>query len=105
MYGPHEALCCLRSGIISYNQASGGENTHEKGYHETLTIFWSKIIHHYMSENGNLPLLELCNNFLESEWASKDVPLKFYTKERLFSVEARAMWVAPNLTGPGNIKF
>lgn len=95
-YSKLEALCYLRSGIISYNMASGGENTPEKGYHETLTIFWIHIIHKFV-KSRNLPVLNMVNEFLNSEWASREVPLKYYSKERLFSLEARAMWVEPDL--------
>ena len=39
-YEKEDALCRLRSGIISYNLAVGGENTGMGGYHETITVFW-----------------------------------------------------------------
>lgn len=91
-----EAVCHLRSGIITYNVSTGGENTHEKGYHETLTLFWCKVIRHFIIRNSNLTLVGLCNEFLGSAWSSKDLPLKYYTREVLFSVNARAMWVNPD---------
>jgi hypothetical protein len=91
-----EAICYLRSGIISYNISTGGENTPERGYHETITIFWCKILRHYIAKNSHLPLLKLCNNFLKSEWSSRDLPLQYYSREVLFSTHARAMWVKPD---------
>jgi len=91
-----EAICYLRSGIIAYNISTGGENTPEKGYHETLTIFWSKVIRDFIIKNSSLTLVELCNKFLVSEWSSRELPLKYYTREVLFSVNARAMWVTPD---------
>lgn len=96
-YPEPAAICYIRSGIISYNISTGGENTPEKGYHETLTIFWSKILRHFVIQNKHLPLLELCNQFLESDWSSKDLPLQYYTRDVLFSTHARAMWVRPDL--------
>ena len=92
---PSEAVCYLRSGIITYNEATGGKNTHTDGYHETLTLFWCRTISKFVSENAGLPLVPLCEKFLGSEMAMRDYPMKFYTRERLFSVEARAMWVEP----------
>ena len=96
-YSELEALCYLRSGIISYNISTGGENTPEKGYHETLTIFWNKILAEFISINRGLKLAELCNMFLNCKWSSKELPFKYYSKDLLFSLKARATWVEPDL--------
>ncbi|HZI26369.1 MAG TPA: hypothetical protein VFD46_14895 [Chryseolinea sp.] len=96
-YSELEAICFLRSGIISYNIGSGGENTPEKGYHETLTLFWCRILNKFVKENEGLTLVDLCDKFLSSEWSSKELPLKYYSREILFSLQARATWVGPNL--------
>jgi hypothetical protein len=98
-YSEMEAICYLRSGIIAYNVSTGGENTPEKGYHETLTIFWCKILQHFLTSNRNVSLVDLCNRFLVSDWSSKDLPMKFYSRDILFSTRARAVWVKPNLEG------
>jgi hypothetical protein len=96
-YSELEAICFLRSGIIAYNISSGGENTSEKGYHETLTLFWCRILSGFVKKNDSLTFVELCCKFLKSEWSSKELPLKYYTREVLFSLQARAIWVAPDL--------
>ena len=92
-----EAICFLRSGIISYNISIGGENTSEKGYHETLTLFWSRILNTFVKKNEGLSIVDLCDKFLKSKWSSKELPLEYYSREVLFSLQARATWVAPNL--------
>ena len=96
-YSELEAICFLRNGIISYNISSGGENTPEKGYHETLTLFWCRILKNFVKKNEGLTLAELCDKFLKSDWSSKELPLEYYSREVLFSLQARAIWVAPNL--------
>jgi hypothetical protein len=95
-YHEFDAICYLRSGIITYNVVTGGQNTPEKGYHETLTIFWCKIIREFINKNRELALVDLCNTLFKSEWTSKELPLQFYTRELLFSVKARATWVEPD---------
>ena len=50
-YAEFEAICYLRSGIIAYNVSIGGKNTPEGGYHETMTLFWSRIIRDFVSVN------------------------------------------------------
>lgn len=95
-HSPLEAICYLRTGIAAYNEATGGKNTHTDGYHETLTLFWCRTISHFVEVNRKLSLVELADKFLNSEMATKEYPLKFYSKERLFSLEARAIWIDPN---------
>jgi hypothetical protein len=92
-YKIEEAICLLRSGIITYNQAVGTENSATKGYHETLTLFWAHIIAGFLERNKYKTLLETCNNFLLSEEATREYPLNFYSREVLFSTKARAFWV------------
>lgn len=94
-HSPLEAICYLRSGIIAYNVATGGTNTHSDGYHETLTLFWCRTISQFVADRRDLSLLEMCRAFLASEKSGRDYPLKFYSRERLFSLEARATWVEP----------
>jgi len=47
-----EATCYLRSGIIAYNVAIGGQNTPAGGYHETLTLFWIDVVARYLEATG-----------------------------------------------------
>jgi hypothetical protein len=42
-------------------------------------------------------LHELVNALLRSPMGSRDWPLRFYSRERLFSVEARRIFVAPDI--------
>ncbi len=91
-----EATCMLRSGIITYNKATGGENSPTRGYHETITLLWIKIIYDYVIKNQDKNLQDLCNAFLSSAYADRTFPLQFYSHERLFSTEARAFWVEPD---------
>ena len=96
-YSDLEAICYLRSGIISYNISTGGENSPERGYHETLALFWCHILHDFVRKNRTLSLLDLCNSFLNSRWSSKELPLQYYKREALFSTRARATWIQPDL--------
>ena len=43
------------------------------------------------------PLHELVNYLLRSPMGKRDWPLRFYSRERLFSVEARKAWLEPDL--------
>jgi hypothetical protein len=65
-------------------------------FHHTLTVAWVRIIE---SERRSHPdsafdALVTASPIL----LSKDAPLSYYSRERLYSEEARQRWVEPDLT-------
>ncbi len=95
-YPKNEALCYLRSGIIAYNLAVGTPNTPTEGYHETLTIFWLEVLNAYSQKHPQPSLSERIHHFMKSPRSRRDLALDYYSRERLFSLEARARWVEPD---------
>ena len=85
-------------GIIrSYNVAAGGENTDSAGYHETLTQLYIKGVRRFLATCEAEGLLAKVNALLASDMAPRDWPLRFYSRELLFSAPARRGWVEPDL--------
>ncbi len=86
-------------GIIRrYNESVGGVNSDTEGYHETITRTYLHGVRLFLAEaGGDAPLHELVNDLLRSPIGRRDWPLKFYSVERLFSVEARRHFVPPDL--------
>ena len=83
--------------IAAYNVAVGGVNDHKQGYHHTITQVYIAAVKAHLAEVGHdLPLYKAVNTLLLSERGSRDLPLRFYSKERLFSVQARREFVAPD---------
>lgn len=95
--GLNAAETAMPSMIRSYNEALGGKNTDSEGYHHTLTLFFLRKINAYLENAPDTPLPERVTQLLASPLAQSDYPLKYYTRELLFSVEARRDWVSPNL--------
>ena len=86
-------------GIIrSYNESVGGVNDDTQGYHETITRTFLHGVRLFLAD-GDLgePLHELVNELLLSPMGRRDWPMRFYSAERLFSVEARRHFVAPDI--------
>jgi hypothetical protein len=84
--------------IRSYNESVGGVNSDSEGYHETITRVFLHGIRLFLGEADRAePLHELVNELLLSPMGRRDWPLRFYSRERLFSVEARRSFVAPDL--------
>jgi hypothetical protein len=44
------------------------------------------------------PLHDIVNELLLSPMGAREWPLRFYSPSRLFSIEARRAWVAPDLS-------
>jgi len=87
----------MRDGIYWLNDAHGTPNTEQSGYHETLTVFWLKTVADFLEKAGrDKGLAELANLLLATVNDTR-LPLKFYSRERLFSVEARMNYVEPDL--------
>ena len=96
-YSFNDALCRLKSAIISYNITVGAENTGTNGYHETITIFWLLWIRKFIDSHLHLAYKEMCDAFLASDFNNKNAPFDFYTKDKLLSMKARAMYVEPDV--------
>lgn len=85
-------------GIISrYNVSVGGVNDDTQGYHETITqVYIAGVKAHLAEISGEMPLYEAVNALLLSARGRRDLPLKFYSKDLLFSVPARRSFVEPD---------
>ena len=96
-YSGREATARIRTGIKRYNASKGVPTTPTGGYHETMTLFWICMISHFLlfAEAGG-SLVELTNAML-ARCADKGLPLRYYSRERLMSLQARASWVEPDL--------
>ena len=96
-YSFDDAVCRLRSGIILLNKFHGTENNYKSGYHETLTIFWCKVISCYIEINPGKNIEELISGFLSSKLAARELPFNFYVKEEVLSSAFRAVYHEPTL--------
>jgi hypothetical protein len=83
--------------IRAYNESVGGANDDTQGYHHTITLFFLRQIEAYLAAYPNCSNGECATRLLASPLAAPDYPLRFYSHERLFSVEARRDWVEANL--------
>jgi len=87
------------AGIIRrFNESVGGVNSDSEGYHETITRVFLHGVRLFLDDAYlKAPLHELVNDLLLSPMGRRDWPLRFYSRERLFSVDARRNPVPPDL--------
>lgn len=103
---PAEALGIVRERIKSNNEAIGTANTDRDGYHETITRAYLCGIADFSERHTKMPPLEALLLLTASPLGSSTWALSHYSRERLFSVQARKTWVEPDLLPlPGNILF
>lgn len=96
-YSEIEASNSIRAGILRYNAAVGAPTTLNSGYHETLTLFWIRIISNFLAgEGSNKSLVNLANKLIQI-YDKKNLPFEYYSRDRLMSWEARTNWIEPDL--------
>lgn len=83
--------------IRAYNVSVGGVNDDAQGYHHTITLFFLRHISDFVRPFAAESVGARATRLLGSPLTASDYPLRFYSKERLFSVDARRDWVGPDL--------
>jgi hypothetical protein len=93
------ATAKMRAGIFNLlRNGFGIDLTKEMPYHETLTVFWMNAVEqYYMSRNAD-PLVDIANEIVAI--FDKDHPLRSYSRERLFSDDARSRYILPDIILP-----
>lgn len=88
---PAETLAFLRHAIQTHNCGIGITNDDASGYHETLTVYYVTAVHQAAAPSPEA-LYDIAT-------CGRKAALEFWSRDVLFSVEARRRWVEPNL-GP-----
>jgi hypothetical protein len=83
--------------IRAYNEATGVLNTDTSGYHETITQASIRACRAFLRGRTPEPMFEACNALLASPLGKTDWLLAYWSRSRLYSVEARRAWIAPDI--------
>jgi len=83
--------------IRNYNTSRGGINSTTDGYHHTITIFYLRVIEKFRNKNMGLEFGELASRLLSSRIAEPYFTLNYFSKEHLFTPEARLGLVEPDI--------
>jgi len=88
---PEKAITKMTNGIRRLAETYG-----KMGYHETITLFWLRIVSHFVARQGkNRSLTSTVNALIEDH--DKDFIQQFYSAAVLDSDRAKAEWVEPDL--------
>jgi len=83
--------------IRAFNEATGTPNTDAGGYHDTITRASLGVARAVLARTPVGPLHEILDRLLASPLGDSKWLLTYWSRERLFSVEARRGWLAPDL--------
>ena len=86
-----EAVSRMRDAIRRFAAAAGVP----RKYHETITVLWMRLLADVRDAGASGELSDVLR--AQPALADKDLPLQYYSRERLFSDEARAAWVEPDI--------
>ena len=90
----------MRSVIFKQLGAFGVDLTKEMPYHETMTVFWMRTVTDFTAMKNGASVLDKANELVATY--DKDYPLRFYSRECLFSDEARFRFIEGDLDNPKN---
>lgn len=89
-----EATARMREGLLRF---LAHYEVDTQKYNETITQFWVKRLHRLLSEtDSSQTLAERANQAIERA-GSSNLLFRHYSRELIFSEEARTGWVQPDL--------
>lgn len=86
-------------GIIwRHNDSVGTPNTDSSGFHATITHCYIAGVTAFLKRiDPAMRLVDKVNALLDAPEGARNWPLRFYSRDRLLSVEARRRFVAPDI--------
>ena len=83
--------------ICRFNESVGGVNDDMQGYHDSITRAYVAGVRLFLAGTAATGLTARVNALLLSPMGARDWPLRFYSRDLLFSVPARRGFVPPDL--------
>jgi hypothetical protein len=95
-YPFEEAMEKMREGVKAFNAAKGIPEALDRGYHETMTQAWLRLVHFTLCEYGPA---ETAEAFYEQspQLTQKKTLRFFYTKDRFQTWQAKKEFVEPDI--------
>jgi hypothetical protein len=90
-------LPIVRNAIRSYNVSVGTQNTDTSGYHETLTVFWLRVVAQSLGQSPSASRLEAVRNVVAAHGVERTLHRHYYSTDLVTCTGARRSWVEPDL--------
>jgi hypothetical protein len=95
--GESAALDHMRDCVKRYNLAVGGQNTETAGYHETVTVFWIKMLAALLVKHPGVSRAEFAALAVKKFAEQRELLQSYYDFDVVGSRAARARWVEPTV--------
>lgn len=84
----------MREALYRFLDHHAGER---QAYHETMTIFWVKLVNSFLEKtDGARPLKETANELIKT-FGNSNLIYDYYSREHLLTKEAKKAWVEPDI--------
>jgi hypothetical protein len=90
-------LPVVRNAICSYNLSVGTQNSDTSGYHETLTIFWLRVVAQKRRQSPSATRLQAVRSIVAAYGAERSLHRLYYSRDIVTCTAARRAWVEPDL--------
>lgn len=88
------AVEAMKTRILRLNARHGTPETETRGYHHTITVAWLRVLLPEVGANADPSPALLAAH---PEWQRRDYLFRFYSRPRLFTVQARRSFMMPDL--------
>jgi len=96
-YPLDEAMIRIRERIKAHNASHNIPEAIDRGYHETMTQAWMRLVHLTLCEYGPADTADAFYEQNPQLWQMKTLRL-FYTRDLFMSLRAKHEFVEPDLT-------
>jgi hypothetical protein len=101
-YSFEEALGRIRTGLLQYAAAHGVPDAIDRGYHETLTVVWLRLVHVTMRHQPQaVDLTAFCLE--QPHLLARTLLNLYYTRDRKTTADAKARFIAPDIAPLPNL--
>lgn len=94
-FGLTEGTARMQAGLKRLNAAHGSPNTLMRGYHETITVAYLRLIFQRLIRTQSMTSQEFCD--VHPELLDKHLLLRYYTPDRLWSQAAKQGFLEPDV--------
>ncbi|HEV2802270.1 MAG TPA: hypothetical protein VGW12_17490 [Pyrinomonadaceae bacterium] len=83
----------MRAGLHRYT----AHHNAQANYNETLTLFWLKLVSHFLARADDAHTLDERANELLAAYGSSKLAFEYYSRALVQTPEAKTSWVEPDL--------
>jgi hypothetical protein len=94
---PGAVLPRMRAAIRGYNESAGTANTPTSGYHETITVFWLRMVDEFLRQSHPASRLEAARLAVTAFAEQRALHSGYYSFNVATDTRARREWVEPDL--------